>query len=50
MRFNELSSGVSLSFYIPSLEEFESFVAELIYSNKVANIYTCFELDVHRAS
>lgn len=46
IEFTELANGVSVSFYIPSLEEFEIWVEELIYANRVSSPFNCFELRV----
>lgn len=42
--FEELASGVTVSFYVPSLQQFEELVAELLYAQKTAGEYCCFEL------
>ena len=44
MDFPELASGVSISYYIPSLEEFEEWVSEQIYAQKLSAPFNCFEL------
>lgn len=44
--FEELASGVTLSFYVGSLPQFEELVGELLYAQKTAGEYCCFELEV----
>jgi hypothetical protein len=46
IKFTELSSGLTINFYVPDFEQFQELVSEFIYADRICTPHTCFGLRV----